>query len=155
MQDQYNQETEERFEEQEDENQEEAIEIYSRWAILGFSVFFSTVFGGALLFSNLRNAGYKKEATFVLIFSIFYTLIGSIVVNNMAYPYLFVPICFNIVGGMILATFFFNKYFPENDYYPKPIGKALLISLLVCILLMVIIYYGGNALGLTKSMSKK
>jgi hypothetical protein len=41
-------------------------------------------------------------------------------------------------GAFILTRYFFKKYFPDNDYYPKPILNALLISILVWVILQFI-----------------
>lgn len=151
MEDQYT-EPEEKFDENgEDPEQDDAVEIYSKNAIRGFSIFFSTIFGGALLYQNLKNAGYKKASYTVLGFSVAYTLL-TIILSN------FIPrtpgspfalVC-NLIGGLILSEYFFPKYFPENDYYPKPIWNALGISILICVILFTFIYYTGGLPELTK-----
>lgn len=114
------------------------IEIYSKRAIWGFSIFFSTIFGGVLLMLNLRSAGYKQAANLVLLFSLLYTIIGSIVISYIGLQTSGAAIIFNGIGAAILTEYFFNKYFPENDYYPKSIMKPLAISLLIC---LVIVYF--------------
>jgi hypothetical protein len=116
------------------------IEIYSKRAIWGFSIFFSTIFGGVLLMLNLRSAGFKKEANLVLLFSILYTFIGSIAIAYVGLQTSAVAIIFNGIGAAILTEYFFNKYFPESDYYPKSIMKPLVISLLICLVLMYFVY---------------
>jgi magnesium-transporting ATPase (P-type) len=130
-------------EQPEEESKEEAVDIYSRQAILGFSIFFSTIFGGVLLFWNLRNVGYKKAANGALLFSICYSLFCMLLVSSVK-TFAFAPLFFNVAGGVILSSYFFPKYFPDNDYYPKPIWKPLIISLLICAVLMTIVYYGGG-----------
>lgn len=109
------------------------IEIYSKRAIVGFSIFFSTIFGGVLLMINLREAGYKKAANLVLLFSVAYTLLGSVIMSYVSTPSGAFALIFNGVGAYILTGYFFNKYFPEDDYYPKSIAKPLIVSLLICI----------------------
>jgi hypothetical protein len=130
-------------EQPEEESKEEPVDIYSRQAILGFSIFFSTIFGGVLLFWNLRNVGYKKAANGALLFSICYTLFCMLLVSSVK-TFAFAPLFFNVAGGIILSSYFFPKYFPDNDYYPKSIVKPLVISLLICLTLFSIIYYTGN-----------
>lgn len=135
-----------------EENQEEAVDIYSKNAIRGFSIFFSTIFGGVLLFQNLREVGHKKAANAVLFFSIFYTLIGVAAADSIPHAGNGVPIVFNVIGGFILSDYFFPKYFPDNDYYPKPIWRALGFSLLICLTLIMILYYTGNLPQLTATV---
>ncbi len=116
------------------------IEIYSKRAIWGFSIFFSTIFGGVLLMLNLRSAGYRKEANLVLLFSVLYTFIGSIIMAYVGLQTSAVAIIFNGIGAAILTEYFFNKYFPESDYYPKSIMKPLIISLAICLVLVYFVY---------------
>ncbi|OKS85170.1 hypothetical protein [Mucilaginibacter polytrichastri] len=123
---------------QEDDNYD--IEIYSKRAIWGFSIFFSTIFGGVLLMTNLREAGYKREANLVLIFSVLYTLIGSVVMSYIGIQSSAFAIIFNGIGAAILTEYFFNKYFPEDDYFPKSITKPLIISLVICVAIVLFVY---------------
>ena len=134
--------------EEPEENQEEIIEgehveIYSKMAIRGFSIFFSPLFGGVLLFRNLKVAGYNSGARRVMVFSILYTLASIIIVSNFINSSA-VSLVINIVGAFILSDYFFPKYFPDNDYYPKPIWSALGISLLILLVLFLLLYYTGN-----------
>lgn len=130
-------------EENQAERNDDHVEIYSKMAIRGFSIFFSTLFGGVLLYRNLRVAGYKSGAGIVLLFSVLYTLASIIIFSNFIGSSA-ASIAINIVGGFILSDYFFPKYFPDNDYYPKPIWTALGISILICVTLVMILYYTGN-----------
>jgi len=129
--------------EPEEEGQEEHVEIYSKMAIRGFSIFFSPLFGGVLLYRNLRAAGYKKGAGVVLLFSVLYMLASIIIVSNFINSS-GASLAINIVGAFILSDYFFPKYFPDDDYYPKPIWTALGISLLIVLVLVLSLYYTGN-----------
>lgn len=130
-----------------DNNPDYDVEIYSRSAIWGFSIFFSTIFGGILLMLNLRAAGFKKAANQVLLFSVAYLLVSSLLLNALgASPY--TALAFNMIGAAILTQYFFNKYFPETDYYPKSIIMPLLISVLVCIPILLFMYYYGPKAGI-------
>ena len=74
-----------------DENKDEEIEnkyseddyvdIYSKKAIFWFCIFFDVVFGGVLLIINLITAGYKKAATQVLFFSVFYYILTIYIIS--------------------------------------------------------------------------
>jgi hypothetical protein len=125
----------------EEQNNDGAVEIYSKWAIWGFSIFFSTIFGGVLLMSNLRAVGLKKAGNNVLIFSILYSITSVIVAGAFGANNSYASIFFNVTGAAILTGYFFKKYFPDNDYYPKSIGKPLIISIAISLSIVLIIYY--------------
>ena len=57
------------------------FKIYSKKAILGFSIFFSTIFGAVLLMTNLRGIGQEKQANIILLCSIIYTALTIFLVN--------------------------------------------------------------------------
>ena len=64
-------------------NQNNAHKIYSKKAILGFSIFFAPIFGGVLLRQNLIDDNRKKEANIVLLTSIVFTVLTILIVNSM------------------------------------------------------------------------
>ncbi len=131
------------------------VEIYSKWAIFGFSIFPSFIFGGVLLMLNLYAAGFKKAVYIVLIFLLAYLFAIDIITSeillafkinivdykvdltNLNKTYLIIlglSTSFNVIGGLILTQYFFRKYFPDNDYYPKSIAKPVLIIVAVLVL---------------------
>jgi hypothetical protein len=133
---------------EEPQQQEPRLAIYSKTAILVFSIFFSSIAGGVLLMLNLRSAGYKKEGTQVLLFSIMYYFLSAAIlnyfiklpkidVNNPDLNMLIKPMAFSliegIIGGGILAEYFFRKYFPDDDYERKSVWRALLVVILIVI----------------------
>src|ERR1700744_5484410 len=96
----------------EEQDNADGVEIYSKWAIWGFSIFFSSIFGGVLLVLNLRAAGLKKAANTVLIFSILYFIAsGMVVAGTIEMNINYLPLLLNIGGAAILTSYFFNKYF--------------------------------------------
>ena len=119
---------------------EQQVDIYSKWAILGFSLFFSPLAGGILLMLNLRSTGYKKEGNIVLIFSIAYFLLSRTLLGYLtkilSFPsqnlFIFVLIL-DIIGGGILAEYFYKKYFPDDEYEYKGILRPLIVLLLITI----------------------
>lgn len=129
-------------EENQNEQAEEHVEIYSKMAIRGFSVFFSPLFGGVLLYYNLKVAGYKLAAVGVLAFSIAYTFVAMMIgvsINSNG-----ILLGLYVAGAFLLSDYFFPKYFPDDDYYPKPIWGALGISILIVVALVTMLYYSGN-----------
>ena len=132
--------------EQEQQPEEKGVAIYSKLTILLFSIFFAPLIGGILLMLNLRSVGYKKEGSIVLLFSIVYYFVSSLLINYIANvlriplteqtmlqnPKIIVGmIIMNIIGGGILAEYFFKKYFPEDDYEHKSVWRPLIIILLI------------------------
>ena len=103
---------------------------------------------------NLRSVGYKAKGTIVLFFAIAYQLISSVALNYIAQTLHLSPtdpamlqnpkiitalFIMNIIGGGILAEYFFKKDFPDDDYEHKSIWKALLIALCIGIPLSMLI----------------
>lgn len=110
------------------------LKIYSKRAIIGFTLFFSTIFGAVLMMQNLKDIGRKKEANLLLLLSILYTVITIVIVNIPERPNTFLTYLCNFVGAMILIEFIYKKYFPvEEAFEKKEIWKPLIISLLITI----------------------
>ncbi len=108
--------------------------IYSKKTIVGFSVFFTTIFGGVLLMQNLRDIGKKKEAIQILFLSIGYSIITIVIANLPEKPITSLTFLCNMIGGIILAEYFFKKYFPDDEKYEKKkIWKPLVISIIITI----------------------
>jgi hypothetical protein len=134
--------------EQEQQPEEKGVAIYSKLAILLLSIFFDPIVGGVLLMLNLRSVGYKKEGSTVLLFSIAYYFISGFLISYIANilripltmetllknpdPKIIVSILvMRIIGGGILAEYFFKKYFAEDDYEHKSVWRPILIILLI------------------------
>ena len=138
-----------------EEQEGEYVEIYSKRAIFWFSVLASPIFGGALLAYNLKAAGYKKAVYIVGIFTVLFTAICSFAFyeyvaiykvnlnvdfrNPNVDPHFLIlnliSLGLKLAGGFIFIEYFFPKYFPEADYYPKNIFPALLVSVFVILVL--------------------
>jgi len=134
------------------------VEIYSRRAIFWFAVLASPIFGGVLLGYNLRAAGYKTALYIVGSFSVLYTVICNIaiyqyvIINKVNLnvdfkttnpdphfiAFIFMAMALRFIGGFIFTQYFFRKYFPEDDYYPKSIFSALFATFLVKMVLAFI-----------------
>ena len=145
------------FEETEEQQPEEQrVAIYSKWAILGFSVFFSPIVGGILLMLNLRSVGLKREGTSVLLFAIAYRIIAGILLGSIIKlpsgenalamltdtRFMMYSLVLDIIGGGILAEYFFKKYFPATNYEYKSIIRPLLILFLIIITLSLLLRIG-------------
>ena len=111
---------------------DEIVKIYSKRAVWGFSIFFTTIFGGVLLMQNLRDLNKKKEGYQVLVFSILYSALGIYLASLTETANTSMNFAVNVVGGIILTGFFFKRYVPDESNLPKKkIWKALIISLLI------------------------
>jgi len=137
-------------------NEEDYVEIYSKKAIFWFAVF-SPVFAAILLAINLWVAGFKSAVYQVIAFVLAWAFATYFVENeiatvlhinlnkpvtaidlNMLYLNL-ASIGMNIICGFILTRFFFKKYFPDDDYYPRSIQVPLFIFIGFILFFMLII----------------
>ena len=133
----------------EQQPQEPVVAIYSKWAILLFSIFFSPFVGAILLMLNLRSVGRKREGTGILLLAIVYQLLSRVILsivfkdipigttpqellsNTRFFAYSLIP---DILGGGLLSEYFFKKHFPDDrNYEYKSILGPLLIVLLLSI----------------------
>lgn len=120
-----------------EEEEDDTPELYSQMAITGFSLFFSVIFGAALMMSNLRGNPQARLA--VLAFAISYTLLSVFAVSLIGASSL-LSIALNGLGGAILTQYFWNKYIGrETVHIARPIWKPLIISLLITIPIALLI----------------
>ncbi len=139
----------------EEQNQDEqGVTIYSKLSVLLFSVFFTPIAGAILLMLNLRSVGYKKQGTAVLLFGIIFRITSVIIISLFLkgipkqldrntiinHPQFFIyPLIGDIIGGAILAEYFYKKYFPDDDYEYKSTWRAFLIVLTVSLLVSLLV----------------
>ncbi|MEY8760851.1 hypothetical protein [Chryseobacterium tongliaoense] len=118
--------------------------IYSKRAILGFSIFLSVLFGGVLLYQNLIDVKKKKEAYIVLGTSVVLTIITIILGSFQENPKSSYGYLCGLLGGCLLSYYFVPKYFPNEEQYPrKPLWKPLIIAVIIVAVFMGLIIYGG------------
>ena len=122
-------------------NQADTGKIYSKRAVMGFTIFFAPLFGGVLLHQNLIDHNKKMEANLVLFVSIVFTLITIVVVNSLNTKTSSFTYILNIVWGAILSEYFYKKYFPDDNYEYKKIWKALIISIIIMIPFVLAMIY--------------
>lgn len=112
--------------------------LYSKKAIQGFTIFFSTIFGAVLLMSNFKATNNLKARNQVLIFGIGYTILSTVFLNFLPRMF-FLTLLFNFVGYAILIEFFWNKTLGKDiEYRKKQIWKPLLISIAILIVFVLL-----------------
>lgn len=139
---------------------DEYVDIYSKKAIFWFSIF-SYTYGGILLIINLYTAGYKRAVSYVLLFllSFYFLTIYAFQLSGIKLDMAMIRkatsatnpdfaqllpmlqlmgITFglNIIAGLVLTQFFFKKYFPDDDYYPKPVLQPIIIYIILSLFFM-------------------
>ena len=127
--------------------EEEKIEakpaIYSKWAILGFCVLFSPVFGGFLLRQNLIDKSEKTTGNLVLLASFLFLMLTAFL-STTALKGPGTTFAANLLEGALLVEFVFRKYFIDEENYPKKSAyKPLLISLMVVVVMMLLMVATG------------
>jgi hypothetical protein len=120
--------------------------LYSKKAIQGFSIFFSTLFGVFLLMSNLKKMHKPKARIEVLVFGIVYTLFTVVLLNYLPTTF-FLTLIFNFIGYAVLVEYYWNKSLgKELQYQKKQISKPLIISLLI-LGFVVFLQFSGSIIG--------
>lgn len=110
--------------------------LYSKRAIQGFTIFFTTIFGAVLLMYNLKEMNKLKERNQVLIFGIVFTIISAILLNYLP-KMIFTTLLFNLIGYAVLIEFFWkNNIEKELEYAKKEVWKPLTISIIILLLLL-------------------
>jgi hypothetical protein len=110
--------------------------LYSKKAIQGFTILFSTLFGTVLLMSNLKKMNKPKARMEVFVFGIVYTIFTSLLLNYLPKTF-FLTLIFNIVGYAVLVEYYWNKNLgKEFKHEKKQIKKPLIISLLVLVIVV-------------------
>ncbi len=130
------------MEEAQKKNHEVLPKLYSKRVIYVFSVLFSTIFGTVILMSNLKQIGNSKGRLEVLVFGIIYTLGSFITLTNIEMQANFgLPL--NILGGLILNEFFWNRYIgKDTEFEKKSWHKPAIISGLICLPFVLAMFYG-------------
>ena len=114
-------------------------ELYSKQTILGFSIFFSSIFGVILLLLNMHQIKSKKAKNQVLLFGIAYFLVTITIIQVFKTNSSILALLFNLIGATILNEYFWNKFIGKNFNYKKRNWlKPALLSLLVTSILIII-----------------
>ena len=130
--------------------EKEKIAIYSKWTILGFSIFFAPFAGSILMMINFRRVGNKTAGYLILLFGIVYSIAAGVVLIKLLgldithvtqqklvanQKVLYYSKALDLLGGAVLAEYFFKKYFKGDNYTSRSIFPPLLIMIAISFLL--------------------
>jgi len=119
--------------------------IYSKNAILGFSILLSPLFGGVLLHQNLIEVKKKKEAYMILGLSVLMTIVTLVIVNIPENPKSSLAYLCGIAGGSIFSYYFMPKYFPDEDQLPKKsLWKPSIIAVIIVVFFVLLLIYSNS-----------
>ena len=135
--------TPEAYNDEETEEEKALPGLYSKRLILLFSGFFSILFGAVLLLSNLKQLNEKKGRLQVLIFALIYVS-GMIYTINSIKSSVNFSVPLNVLGGLILNEYFWNRYIGKDaEYEKKSWVKPTLISLGITVPIFLLLLYLG------------
>jgi hypothetical protein len=105
--------------------------LYSVVSIMVFSVLFSVIAGGIMMFVNFRRTGHKAESFKVLGFSLLFTLVSVIILSFAGSTSPVISVILNILGGYLIEQLFWNRVLgPGFLFYKQEVWTALLVALL-------------------------
>lgn len=120
---------------------EDVPQLYTPSAILGFSIFFSLLFGGLLLATNIRQIGNRRGSWAVIGFSILFMFIEVVAMYQLKRSST-MSLAFNLVGAFILNYYFWPKYVGvQRAYEAKSIWRPLVISILIVLPLIILLNF--------------
>jgi hypothetical protein len=116
--------------------------FYSKTAIGWLTVILSPFLGGILFSFNLREVGKGKYSLYFIVVGMFWMLIFRKLTEGFIPNTLIQLLLGNVIGALLLTSFFWDKYLGEYPVYEKkPFWKQALIFLAVCILFILIPYF--------------
>lgn len=116
-------------------------ELFSKKTILGFSIFFSTIFGVVLMMINMQGIKSQKGKKQVLLFGITYLLFTVSIAPLFKTNFSLLALLLNLLGAKILTEYFWNTFIGKNVVYKKRNwAKPALLSLLITSILIGILF---------------
>ncbi|MFN0276830.1 MAG: hypothetical protein ACKVPJ_13870, partial [Chitinophagales bacterium] len=114
--------------------------LYSRTAILGFSLFFSTLTGGILLAINASKVN-KKAVIPIIVFALLFTamqIYASFKIPAESFLSFVIP----VAGALLLSDVLWNYYIGKTLKYEKrSIAIPLVIVLIISLPVLYMAYY--------------
>lgn len=98
---------------------ENVKKIYSKTAIVLFSLF-GTTFLGAILYSmNLNVIGKKKNIPLLLILSLIYTVGASYLIKSLGILAIYAYVLLHLIGSLVIIVPLWNKQIGSSKNYEK------------------------------------
>lgn len=120
-------------------NAEDLPVFYSRQVISVFAVLFSAFFASILMAMNLSRTKTKQGVGNVIAFGLA-TNVLIMWLSSTMHNFGSVGILFNIIGGVVLNTYFWDKYIGrETPYRKRSFWVPLIIGLAIVALLIFIL----------------
>jgi len=101
--------------------------LYAKETIFIFSFLCSVLFGSILLSINIKD---QRDKWVVIGFGITYTVFMATIGGNLATGMAFIPIVLSGIGGVVLQSYFWNKYIGKDVLYEK---KSILTPFLIAV----------------------
>ncbi len=118
------------------------LQLYSKKAILAFSVLFTPIYGATLLMHTLCNMGKRKTAYLILSGSVVYTILTIVIIFIPEKPIILLAFLLNLAGGLILSQKVYTLCIPHSDYHrKKKIWKPLIISIIIMLPLLFAVIF--------------
>ncbi|MGY5353483.1 hypothetical protein [Wenyingzhuangia sp. IMCC45467] len=112
------------------ENLKNLPELYSKRAIIIFSILFTPLVGSILMFKNLKKVENTPGQFLVILYGIFYNKLSFWIIkylNLNFFSYLFVM---NVIGAVILAVFIWKILIGNDFQYSKKSNKSPFLIIL-------------------------
>jgi len=121
----------------------DAPRLYSRMAINIFTVLFGALFGSIMMAMNLNKFEKSKEAAWVILFGVGFTIVQYIVLSNVPGSSSSIQVVFGFIGAYLIDFIFWKLYIGYATFYRKrPIWIPLIIALIFASLIIASVIYG-------------
>jgi len=122
----------------------EAPSLYSKRAILAFSVFFSVLFGSVMLAINVGKTQSAIKASLVVLYGLVFTIILVLIAqsfnSNTGFAFIF-----GYLGAFSMEYLFWRPYIGNTTQYrAKPIWIPLIIGLVILIPIIILMINSGT-----------
>lgn len=106
--------------------------FYSKFAIGGWTLLFTPLFGCILFSYNLREVGKLKESRLILIAGFIWPILINFITKPILSNALLQMIVSNIIGSALLTFYCWDKYLIDfQNYETRKIWKPVVIMFLI------------------------
>ncbi len=123
--------------------EDQYMKLYSKQALMLFSVLASPFFASFLMASNLKAVNNSKKNPIVIIYALVFTILVNGILLKIGAGTLNLVLVFglNFLGGLVLNTFFWNEYLGSDlKFKPKSMQNPVLFYVGYLIIMTFIQY---------------